>query len=59
MSRRQRQRANSRPWEAPEPEPDLDEDGSGEGDDTAPFYLSTGEPIDTRSAWQMPGQEQG
>lgn len=50
MSRRFRQRAQARPWEDledhPTLTPDLDED-----DESAALYLSTGDRIDTRSAW--------
>jgi len=58
MSRRYRQRQQARPWLNWEAPAEAEEDE--EEEDSAPFFLSTGEPIDTRSAWQMPGkQEQG
>ncbi|WAC75314.1 hypothetical protein OU995_11710 [Roseateles sp. SL47] len=57
MSRRARLRAKARPWEDLEDlrtlTPDLDED-----DDSATLYLSTGDRIDTHSAWVMPGQQE-
>ncbi len=56
-SRRFRQRAQSRPWEdledLPSLTPELEED-----DESAALYLSTGDRIDTRSAWVMPGQQE-
>lgn len=54
-SRRSRERQSARPWADPQ-DHDLEEDP--EEADTEPFFLSTGERIDTHSAWQMPGQEQ-
>lgn len=57
MSRRARQRAQARPWEdledLPTLTPDLDED-----DESSALYLSTGDRIDTHTAWAMHGQQE-
>lgn len=56
-SRRARQRAQARPWEDMEDLPTLTTDHEEEDESTA-LYLSTGDRIDTHSAWLMSGQQE-